>query len=365
MVIAKKKLLGQIIVGFLTLLFYFNGAQGQEFGVDRPGHNLKPGFDLPKAEYELCKKACDADPNCLAYTYVKPGCQGPSARCWLKNGIAPWVKNECCISGVKKQVSSLTTTPAGCIDWQRPPAGIVFALKHSSNQRDKRFVWGGIEYDPAIPQAPPAMFTRQDGGDLDGGRGEGFYWYETNGSGFQFPSIPPSDPEKLAWSSFQWKFPAGVVFGLKHSANQSGKFLVWLPDSHDFSAWELPRVYDPVNETLVVPYVFDRQNGGDRGGPAGTGFYWYEVRPRESDCDLSLPGGLVIGLKHSLNQQGKKLTWRGVEYDAAQRGGPVPRGFTRCHGGDLGAPSNQGYYWFETTGEGSTFQNRLGLSCGL
>lgn len=60
-------------------------------------------FDLPAADPELCRAACDDDAQCKAFTYVKPGFQGPSARCWLKAPVAPPARpNEaCCVSGAK------------------------------------------------------------------------------------------------------------------------------------------------------------------------------------------------------------------------------------------------------------------------
>ncbi len=67
---------------------------------DRPGMDYR-NFDLSEARPELCQTACESDPRCKAYTYVKPGVQGPQARCWLKSGVPNAVANECCISGVK------------------------------------------------------------------------------------------------------------------------------------------------------------------------------------------------------------------------------------------------------------------------
>ena len=64
-----------------VLLFAFVSTHAQEVGVDRPGQDLRPGFDLERPDPALCKQACERDPNCKAYTYVKPGYQGRNARC--------------------------------------------------------------------------------------------------------------------------------------------------------------------------------------------------------------------------------------------------------------------------------------------
>lgn len=73
-----------------------------ETGVDRPGQDYK-NFDLGTsiAGFDPCKSACAADANCKAWTFVKPGVQGPQARCWLKSGVPPPRPNGCCVSGVK------------------------------------------------------------------------------------------------------------------------------------------------------------------------------------------------------------------------------------------------------------------------
>ncbi len=83
---------------------------GMENNVDRPGMDYQD-FDLPSANPSLCEKACDDDPNCKAFTYVRPGYQGSSARCWLKNGVPDAVPAECCMSG--KKVGGVTPSTGG------------------------------------------------------------------------------------------------------------------------------------------------------------------------------------------------------------------------------------------------------------
>lgn len=72
-----------------------------ETDVNRLGSDYK-SFDLPDADAELCRAACDDDPKCKAFTYVKPGIQGARAKCWLKDPVPAARPNEgCCVSGVK------------------------------------------------------------------------------------------------------------------------------------------------------------------------------------------------------------------------------------------------------------------------
>ena len=47
-----------------------------------------------------CKAACEDDNRCRAWTYVRPGYIGPSARCYLKDKITRPRHKPCCISGV-------------------------------------------------------------------------------------------------------------------------------------------------------------------------------------------------------------------------------------------------------------------------
>jgi hypothetical protein len=55
----------------------------------------------PKCGPECCRDACRKDPRCKAYTWVKPGVQGPTARCWLKHGVPAKSRDYNTISGRK------------------------------------------------------------------------------------------------------------------------------------------------------------------------------------------------------------------------------------------------------------------------
>lgn len=71
-----------------------------EYDTDRPGADYRH-FELPQAAPEPCRDACAGDPQCQAFTYVKPGVQGSNARCWLKHAVPPAGPSSCCVSGVK------------------------------------------------------------------------------------------------------------------------------------------------------------------------------------------------------------------------------------------------------------------------
>jgi len=71
---------------------------------------LENGIDLPKGMYlkhynqiesaNRCMKICKSTNRCVAFTWVRPGVQGPTGVCWLKSTTGYRVKNSCCISGI-------------------------------------------------------------------------------------------------------------------------------------------------------------------------------------------------------------------------------------------------------------------------
>jgi hypothetical protein len=67
---------------------------------DRPGNDYD-SFNPPTANAVHCKNACQGDVNCTAWTYVRPGIEGPQPVCYLKNPTPAQVVDTCCISGVK------------------------------------------------------------------------------------------------------------------------------------------------------------------------------------------------------------------------------------------------------------------------
>jgi hypothetical protein len=79
---------------------------------DRPGNDFQ-SFVPPSQNAIHCKNACDGNVNCMAWTYVRPGFQGPQARCYLKNPTPPQVVNTCCISGVKAAPPPPPPGPSG------------------------------------------------------------------------------------------------------------------------------------------------------------------------------------------------------------------------------------------------------------
>lgn len=65
---------------------------------DRPGNDFL-SFPIAKTIPQLCKQACINNVRCRAWTYVRPGVQGPDPVCYLKDPSPTPVSNACCISG--------------------------------------------------------------------------------------------------------------------------------------------------------------------------------------------------------------------------------------------------------------------------
>jgi hypothetical protein len=99
-----------LAVGLAIQFHAFAGVPGLNYEMDknRPGMDYK-SFSISSPAPILCEQACMKDEACKAWTYVKPGIQGRTARCWLKNGVPPAKSNTCCISGIKKK--PFTTFP--------------------------------------------------------------------------------------------------------------------------------------------------------------------------------------------------------------------------------------------------------------
>ena len=81
-------------------------------GVDLSGGDYSK-FWAASADPQLCQAACRADAKCAAWTYVKPGVQGPQARCWLKSQVPQATQNECCTSGVERAVGYAVNNGSG------------------------------------------------------------------------------------------------------------------------------------------------------------------------------------------------------------------------------------------------------------
>ena len=100
------------------------GAGAMEYGVNRPGSDFQ-NFELAQADPGQCQAACAREPQCLSFTYVNAGIQGPNPRCWLKNAIPAAVNDGCCTSGVvRTQPDYAAAQPAAPVAAAPPAAGL-------------------------------------------------------------------------------------------------------------------------------------------------------------------------------------------------------------------------------------------------
>jgi hypothetical protein len=71
-----------------------------EYSIDRYGGDYRNFETATDPAGAPCKAACEGENRCRAWTYVRPGYIGPSARCYLKVRITRPRHKPCCISGV-------------------------------------------------------------------------------------------------------------------------------------------------------------------------------------------------------------------------------------------------------------------------
>jgi hypothetical protein len=71
-----------------------------EFGIDRIGGDYRVLELPPDPSGAACERACQGEPKCRAWTYLRPGYMGPAARCYLKDRLKAPRRSPCCISGV-------------------------------------------------------------------------------------------------------------------------------------------------------------------------------------------------------------------------------------------------------------------------
>ncbi len=110
----KINFMGVISIISVLILLTIAGmayAQGAYENHDYPGKDYK-AFYMDKEYWPDCMSACQKDPKCSAWTYVKPGYQGPKGRCYLKSSIPQGVYNKCCVSGyICHKPTFATTSP--------------------------------------------------------------------------------------------------------------------------------------------------------------------------------------------------------------------------------------------------------------
>lgn len=74
----------------------------KEYNTNRPGMEYLT-MELSRPNPQECEDLCAAEKRCIAWTYIKPSDNAVKAKCGLKKEVPDAVRDECCVSGVKKQ----------------------------------------------------------------------------------------------------------------------------------------------------------------------------------------------------------------------------------------------------------------------
>lgn len=98
----------------LALLpFALSLPAGAVDGTNLPGSDYA-NFDAPSAF--VCRTSCGGEAKCQAYTWVKPGVQGPGGHCWLKSAEPAIVKDNCCDSAPRRFIEPQDMRPEEHVD---------------------------------------------------------------------------------------------------------------------------------------------------------------------------------------------------------------------------------------------------------
>lgn len=136
------------------------GPQYVEENTDRPGQDYR-SFDVPNpvqgtfgGTWDVCQRKCEGDKSCPAWTYAKPGIQGPLAKCWLKSSLPNALSNNCCISGVvpRPQEPGIDR-PGGDYANFEVPTGSTSECQHACEKDSKCTAWTQVQAGVQGPNA--------------------------------------------------------------------------------------------------------------------------------------------------------------------------------------------------------------------
>lgn len=103
----------QSALAFVAILLLQAGSAFAQANTDRPGGDMGPPITLEFRQGSFltfeaeCEGICKNNGLCRAWTMVKPGVQGPKARCYIKDRVPAARSNTCCVSGAKGNLAGL------------------------------------------------------------------------------------------------------------------------------------------------------------------------------------------------------------------------------------------------------------------
>ena len=225
-----------------------------EYGVDRRGGDYR-SFDLQFDAPGLCAGQCAQEGQCRAWTYVKPGVQGPKARCWLKNVVPAPTRDGNVISGLRGATAQPppppTVTPpvraasfVGCFK-DTPDFDLKGHLERSAQNTPQRcvavcqargFAYAGVQYGESClcgnsygrygAANSCNMVCTGDRGQVCGGFNANSV-YATGIAVARPPAPPPVTPPvtpPVAASGLSGRWAWGIVF---YDFVQSGNAFTW------------------------------------------------------------------------------------------------------------------------------------------
>jgi hypothetical protein len=115
----------RIATVIITTGLLLTAASGQgtiEDNSSRVGGDYKSFFTSNQPDPTPCQAACVSEPQCRAWTLVRPPIQGAMAKCVLKSAVVTAQPDRCCVSGVVRPDSSPATAPAASPNQAAPVA---------------------------------------------------------------------------------------------------------------------------------------------------------------------------------------------------------------------------------------------------
>ena len=289
----RTSLLSTIVVLTSLLLLASLRSGSTLFGQEPGSLSLEPGTDRQGLDYksfeidggpEACQKACASEARCQAYTWTRPGVHGPKAVCWLKSGVPSPTSNANCVSGAKWSLLSLEPgTDRPGLDYKRleidgGPEACQKAC--ASEARCQAYTWTrpGVHGPKAVCWLKSGVPSPTSNANC------------VSGVKGVIRSLPQGLSGGLTYAGMGF-WDGGSVAGIA-----TWKWGVGLQSN---SGWKT---------------VSD----GDRGQPAGVGFYHQEllaagggVRSATPDR-LMLPAGTACGFHHTQNSPADLSTGAGT-----------------------------------------------------
>ena len=97
-VLTLMAVLGAVAAGVSSPAFAQSKFFSFERNTDRPGSDYSNTASDGASD---CSFKCQVENQCVAWTYVKRGVQGPTGRCFLKRPAPAARADNCCTSGVR------------------------------------------------------------------------------------------------------------------------------------------------------------------------------------------------------------------------------------------------------------------------